>query len=140
VNHDAQFVERNSVVGMVGSEACLRQPLKLLCIDLGSKVISVRVMILKGLVDRLDVGRLSRCGRECSEYECCKDRDKSDRLAAPSRIWRKVPRDTTFEKQSPFQHFSNAIARSDNQGGANTGRSCVIASRNLHRGASGSLD
>ena len=70
---------------MIGSEACLHQPLKLLCIDLGGGVVSARVMILKGLVDRLDVGRLGRCGRECSERRECKDRDKSDRLAAPSR-------------------------------------------------------
>ena len=70
---------------MVGPEACLHQPLKLLCIDLGGGVVSARVMILKGLVDRLDVGRLGRCGRECSESRECKDRDKSDRLAAPSR-------------------------------------------------------
>jgi hypothetical protein len=42
-------------------------------------------MILKGLVDRLDVGRLGRCGRECSERRECKDRDKSDRLAEPCR-------------------------------------------------------
>src|SRR5262249_60347586 len=70
---------------MIGTEARLHQPLKLLCIDLGGGVISVRVMILKGLVDRLDVGGLSRCGRECSERQECKDRDKSDRLAAPSR-------------------------------------------------------
>src|SRR5215831_16865235 len=70
---------------MIGTEARLHQPLKLLCIDLGGGVISVRVMILKGLVDRLDVGGLSRCGRECSERQECKDRVKSDRLAAPSR-------------------------------------------------------
>src|SRR4051812_43481199 len=30
--HESQFVERNSVICMVGSEAC---PLELLCIDLG---------------------------------------------------------------------------------------------------------
>jgi hypothetical protein len=40
---------------------------------------------LKGLVERLDVGRLCRCGRECSECEYCKDRDKSDRFAESSR-------------------------------------------------------
>jgi hypothetical protein len=42
-------------------------------------------MILKGLVDRDDIARLSRCGRKCSERRECKDRDKSDRLAATSR-------------------------------------------------------
>jgi hypothetical protein len=43
-------------------------------------------MILKGLVDRDDVGGLSRCGREgAPERRECKDRDKSDRLAARSR-------------------------------------------------------
>jgi hypothetical protein len=42
-------------------------------------------MILKGLIDCFDVGRLGRCGRECSERREYKDRDKSDRLAAPSR-------------------------------------------------------
>jgi hypothetical protein len=83
--HDAQFVERNSVVRMVRSKACLCQPLKLLCIDLGGRVISARVMVLKGLVDRDDIGRLGRCGRKCSERRECKDRDKSDRLAATSR-------------------------------------------------------
>jgi putative ABC transport system substrate-binding protein len=36
---------------MIGSEACLHQPLKLLCIDLGGRVISARVMFLKGLVE-----------------------------------------------------------------------------------------
>jgi hypothetical protein len=56
--HDAQFVERNRVVGMVGSEAWLCEPLKLLCFDLGGRVISARVMILKSLVDRFDIGRL----------------------------------------------------------------------------------
>jgi len=75
-----QFVERNGVIWMVGSEACLHQPLKLLCIDLGGRVVSARVMILKSLVDCLDVGRLGRCGRERSEGRECKDRDKSDRL------------------------------------------------------------
>jgi hypothetical protein len=35
---------------------------KLLCIDLGGVVVPARVMILKSLVDRLDVGRLDRCG------------------------------------------------------------------------------
>ena len=49
---------RNGIVWMIGSEACLRQPLKLLCIDLGGGVVSARVVILKSLVDRLDVGRL----------------------------------------------------------------------------------
>ena len=77
--------ECNSVVCMIGSEACLRKPLKLLCLDLGGGVVSARVMILKGLVDRDDVGRLCRCGREGSECECCKDRDKSDRFAESSR-------------------------------------------------------
>ena len=85
LKHDAQFVKRNGVIWMTGSEACLCQPLKLLCIDLGGGVISARVMILKRLVDSDDVGRLSRCGRECSERRQCNDRDKSDRLAAPSR-------------------------------------------------------
>jgi hypothetical protein len=33
----------------------------------GGGVVSVRVMILKGFVDRLDVDRLGRCRRECSE-------------------------------------------------------------------------
>jgi hypothetical protein len=70
-------------IWMIGSEACLHEPLKLLRIDLGGGVVSARVMILKGLVDRLDVGGLSRCGGECSERQECKDRDKSDRLAAP---------------------------------------------------------
>src|SRR5262249_13969525 len=79
--HDAQFVERNSVVGMFGSKACLSQPLKLLCIDLGGRVISARVMILKGLVDRLDGGWLGRCGPDGSEPRECKERAKSDRLA-----------------------------------------------------------
>src|SRR5262245_28329141 len=67
-------------------------------------------MILKSLVDRDDVGGLSRCGREGSERQECKDRDKNDRLAAPPRyhdltlplsrdgqftpeIYRKIPRD-----------------------------------------------
>ena len=59
--------ECNSVVCMIGSEACLQKPLKLLCLDLGGGVVSARVMILKGFVDRLDVGRLGRCGRERSE-------------------------------------------------------------------------
>ena len=85
LNHDAQSVERNSVVWMIGSEACLHQPLMLLRIDLGGGVVSARVMIPTGLVDRLDVGRLGRCGRECSEGREYKDRDKSDRLTAPSR-------------------------------------------------------
>jgi hypothetical protein len=31
------------------------------------------------------IARASRCGRKCSERRECKDRDKSDRLAAPSR-------------------------------------------------------
>jgi hypothetical protein len=42
-------------------------------------------MILKGLVDRDDIGRLSRCGRERSERRECEERDKSDRLAVRSR-------------------------------------------------------
>jgi hypothetical protein len=70
---------------MVGSEACLCQLLKLLCLDLGGGVVSARVMILKGLVDRVDVGRLSRCRRERSERRECEERDKSDRLAVRSR-------------------------------------------------------
>jgi len=87
-----QFVERNGVIWMVGSEACLHQPLKLLCIDLGGRVVSARVMILKDLVDRLDVARLGRCGRrECSERQECKDRDKSG-LAAGSRYNDFIPR------------------------------------------------
>jgi hypothetical protein len=91
LNHDAQFVERNSIVGMVGSEACLCQPLKLLCIDLGGGVISARVMILKGLVDRDDVGRLGRCGREPSDRRQYEERDKSG-LAARSRCNDFTPR------------------------------------------------
>src|SRR5256886_2487561 len=83
--HDAQFVECKGVVCMIASEACLHQPLKLLCIDLGGRVISARVMILKGLVERDDVARLSRCRREPSERRQCEESDKSDRLAAPSR-------------------------------------------------------
>jgi hypothetical protein len=81
IGHDAQFVEHNSVVGMLGSETCLRQPLKVLCIDLGGEVVPARVMLL---ICR-DVGRLGRCDRECSERREYKDRDKSDRPAAPSR-------------------------------------------------------
>jgi hypothetical protein len=76
---------------MVGSKACLCQPLKLLCVDLGGRVISARVMILKGLVDRDDIGRLSRCGRERSERRECEERDKSDRLAARSRYYDLTP-------------------------------------------------
>src|SRR5262249_13853399 len=83
--HDAQFVECKGIVCMFGSEACLHQPLKLLCIDLGGRVISARVMILKGLVECDDVARLSRCRRESSEHRQCKESDKSNRLAAPSR-------------------------------------------------------
>ena len=82
--HDAQFVECNGVIWMIGTEACLHQPLKLLCIDLGGGIISVRVMILKGLVDRDDIARLSRCGRERAERRQCEERDKRG-LAAPSR-------------------------------------------------------
>src|SRR5262245_52688295 len=81
--HDGQFVERNGVIWMIGTEARLHHPLKLLCLGLGGGVVSARVMILKCLVDGLDVGRLGRCGRE--ERREYKDRDKSDRLAAPSR-------------------------------------------------------
>ena len=83
--HEAEFVECSSVGCMIGSEACLHEPLKLLCIELGGGVVAARVMILKGLFDRLDVGWLGRCGRKCSKRRECKDRDKSDRLAAPSR-------------------------------------------------------
>jgi hypothetical protein len=91
LKHDAQFVKRNSIVGIVDSEACLCQPLKLLCVDLGGRVISARVMILKALVDRLDVGRLSRCGREPSDRRQYEERDKSD-LAARSRYNDFIPR------------------------------------------------
>jgi hypothetical protein len=86
-----QFVKRNGVIWMTGSEACLCQPLKLLCIDLGGGVISARVMILKGLVDRDDVGRLSRCGREPSDRRQYEERDKSG-LAARSRYNDFTPR------------------------------------------------
>jgi hypothetical protein len=41
-------------------------------------------MILKGLVDRDDIARLSRCGREPSDRRQYEERDKSD-LAARSR-------------------------------------------------------
>src|SRR5262249_30335845 len=93
--HEAQFVERTSVVCIIGSEACLCQPLKLLCIDLGGGVISARVMVLKGLVDRDDIGRLSQCGRERSERRECKNREKSDRLAARSHLMT-LPRDVVM--------------------------------------------
>jgi hypothetical protein len=56
-----------------------------------------------------------------------------------NEIWRKVPCDTT-EKQSPFQQFSNAIAVLTTNVGPIQNASCVIAGRNLHRVASGSLD
>jgi hypothetical protein len=70
---------------MIATETCFCHPLKLLCFDLGCGVVSARVMILEGLVDRDDVGRLSRCRRERSERHKCKERDKSDHLAARSR-------------------------------------------------------
>ena len=57
--HEAEFVECSSVGCMIGSEACLHEPLKLLCIELGGGVVAARVMILKGLFDRLDVGWLA---------------------------------------------------------------------------------
>src|SRR5262245_44878486 len=78
-------------------------------------------MILKGLVDGHDVGRLGRCGRECSEGECCKDRAKSERLPEPTRyhdltlplsrdgqftpeIWRKVPQQDGPKKIARRSH------------------------------------
>jgi hypothetical protein len=36
---------------MISPEACLREPLKLLCIDLGGRAVSARVMVLKRFVD-----------------------------------------------------------------------------------------
>jgi hypothetical protein len=45
-----------------------------------------------------------------------------------------------LKKQSPFQQFSNAIAVLTTNVGPIQDASCVIAGRNLHRGASGSLD
>jgi hypothetical protein len=98
---------------MIDSEACLHQPLKLLCLDLGGGVVSARVMILKGLVDRLDVGRLGRCGRECSERRKCRGRDNSDRLAAPCH-----DQDLTYNSIcannviKPRVRFSAAVATS----------------------------
>src|SRR6516162_6848093 len=58
--HDGQFVERNGVIWMIGTEARLHHPLKLLCLGLGGGVVSARVMILKALVDHLYIGRLGQ--------------------------------------------------------------------------------
>src|SRR5215831_11332095 len=112
--NEAQFVECKGVVCMIGSEACLCQPLKLLCLDLGGRVVPARVMILKSLVDSLDVGRLGRCGRECSEGQECKDRDKSDRLAAPSR-YHDLTDDVVSRARSKSSSSSATVGRSNLQ-------------------------
>src|SRR5262249_31238824 len=57
--HDGQFVERSGITWMIGSEARLHSSFKLLCIRVCSGVVSARIVILKCLVDRDDIGRLS---------------------------------------------------------------------------------
>jgi hypothetical protein len=70
-------------------------------------------MILKGLFDDLDVGRLGRCGREGSERRECKEGNKSDRLAAPSRYNDFTPRHLSHGKK---QYTAGNMAKSSLEG------------------------